>query len=31
MKNFSLFAILLVFNIALGECSDDDAAPVLKN
>ena len=28
MKKFSLFAILLGFNIALGACSDDDAAPV---
>ena len=27
MKKFSLFAILLGFNIALGACSDDDAAP----
>lgn len=25
MKKFSLFAILLGFNIALGACSDDDA------
>ena len=31
MKKFSLFAILLGFNIALGACSDDDAAPVVKN
>lgn len=30
MKKFSLFAILLGFNIALGACSDDDAAPVVK-
>ena len=31
MKKFSLFAILLGFNIALGACSDDDAAPVVKD
>ena len=30
MKKFSLFAILLGFNIALGACSDDDA-PVVQD
>ena len=31
MKKFSLLAILLGFNIALGACSDDDAAPVVQD
>lgn len=31
MKMISLFAVLLGFNIALGACSDDDAAPDMKN
>ena len=31
MKKFSLFAILLGFNIALGACSDDDTAPAIQN
>ena len=31
MKMISLFAVLLGFNIALGACSDDDAALDMKN
>lgn len=31
MKKLSLFVALLGFNIALGACSDDDTAPVVKN
>ena len=31
MKKISLLALFLGFNIALGACSDDDSAPVVKN
>ena len=31
MKKISLLALFLGFNIALGACSDDDAAPIVKN
>lgn len=31
MKKYKLFAVLLGFNIALGACSDDEAAPVEHN